>query len=229
MDVAERNKLAEENIKLVVVIATRMKMGLPHRVALDDLISDGNLGLLSAASRFDPSRGVKFTTWASKRIRGAMMDGLRDRNWSPRRVLKRITVFNGTIQTLQHELGRPPRSLEIAERMGIDLEEVRAIEFDIVSTRDGHAPGFPDPKDLMRDHAASSKPVDQDMSFEDQVDVLTSRLSGRNKLIFKLYHVEGLTMKAVAGKIGMSESRICQILRKITLKLTGPDRLRIPA
>src|SRR6266581_7994619 len=118
-----RNRLVEMYLPLVKYNGERIWSRLPEGVELDDLVSAGVFGLMDAIDAFDLSRGVKFETYCVPRIRGAMLDELRTMDWVPRLVRSKHTKVEEARKTLEAALGRPPRPEELAERMGISLEE----------------------------------------------------------------------------------------------------------
>src|SRR5262245_2896945 len=119
-----RNQLVERYLPLVKYNAERIWARLPDGVELDDLISAGVFGLMDAIDAFDINRGVKFETYCVPRIRGAMLDELRTMDWVPRLVRSKATRMEETRKRLEAELGRPPRPEEMADRLGVPLEQL---------------------------------------------------------------------------------------------------------
>src|SRR5215213_3227255 len=118
-----RNRLVERYLPLVKYNGERIWARLPEGVELDDLISAGVFGLMDAIDAFDMSRGVKFETYCVPRIRGAMLDELRTMDWVPRLVRSKASKLNEATKTLEAELGRPPSHDEMAEKLGVPVEE----------------------------------------------------------------------------------------------------------
>src|SRR5256885_14311907 len=125
-----RNQLVELYLPLVKYNAERIWARLPDGVDLDDLISAGVFGLMDAIDAFDLDRGVKFETYCVPRIRGAMLDELRTMDWVPRLVRSKASRLEETRKALEAALGRPPRSEEMAQRLGTTLEEFEKISGD---------------------------------------------------------------------------------------------------
>src|SRR3712207_3940148 len=119
-----RNRLVEQYLHLVKYNGERIWARLPEGVELDDLISAGVFGLMDAIDAFDLSRGVKFETYCVPRIRGAMLDELRTMDWVPRLVRSKHTKMEEARKSLEAKLGRPPRPEELAERLGVPLEQL---------------------------------------------------------------------------------------------------------
>src|SRR6266851_1689739 len=122
--VEHRNQLVEIYLPLVKYNAERIWSRLPDGVELDDLISAGIFGLMDAIEAFDPTRGVKFETYCVPRIRGAMLDELRTMDWVPRLVRSKASKMEAARKELEAALGRPPRPEELAEKLGIPLEQI---------------------------------------------------------------------------------------------------------
>ena len=124
----KREELILEHISLIKYHAYRIATQLPPNIEINDLINAGVLGLMDAIEKFEPSRGVKFKTYAELRIRGAMIDSLRELDWAPRSLRKKSKELSKASQKLQQELGREVSDQEICEEMGIDLEELYKLE-----------------------------------------------------------------------------------------------------
>src|SRR5262249_22639658 len=120
---ADQNKLVEHMAPLVKRIAYHFMVRLPASVQVDDLIQAGLLGLQDAAKNFDDTQGAQFETYAIQRIRGSMLDELRQADWLPRNVRKNLRRIEAAISTLEQRLGRPPREQELADALSVSLEE----------------------------------------------------------------------------------------------------------
>ncbi|MEE8578120.1 MAG: sigma-70 family RNA polymerase sigma factor, partial [candidate division Zixibacteria bacterium] len=119
-----RKNLLSKYIPLVRNVATRMAMGFPRSVELNDLVSTGVIGLIEAFKNFDPERGVKFETYAVPRIRGAILDELRALDWVPRSTRAKSREIERAHMALENDLGRPPEKTELAKRMNLTLREL---------------------------------------------------------------------------------------------------------
>lgn len=129
-----RNLLMENYLRIVKYTADRIYAKLPDKVELDDLISAGIFGLMDAIDAFDPERGVKFETYCTPRIRGAILDELRSMDWVPRLVRSRAHQLENALQTLEAHLGRMPTDSEIANEMELDMDNFRKLQRDATAT-----------------------------------------------------------------------------------------------
>lgn len=157
----DRKALVEGHVELVRYLARRIAKDLPGWMERDDLISYGWFGLIDAAERFDPERGVKFQTFATPRIRGAILDGLRDMDWAPRSVRSAARAVAQATEQLNHDLGRPPSVTEIAEHLGLAESEAHAAKWEesvsyVDSLHGSQAGGEEDHHDHDVPHAPSS-------------------------------------------------------------------------
>src|SRR5437762_13837568 len=127
MTAAERDALINETLPVIRHIAHRVATRLPANVEIRDLINAGVLGLLDAVEKFEPERGVKFKTYAEVRIRGAILDSLRNRDWAPRSLRKKSKDLERMYADLSQKLGRPATDEEVSEAMGENIEEFNAM------------------------------------------------------------------------------------------------------
>ena len=207
-----------------------MGSGLPAHVEEADLISYGLVGLISAIERYEPEREIKFETYAIPRIRGAIIDELRALDWVPRSVRARAREIERANVKLEHKLQRAPTDEEIADELGIELEEFQESLIQIsnstiaaldelwtVSDSSGDQvslldtiqdPGSPDP----------AKVVDA-TDLKDRVADAIARLPEREKLVIALYYYENLTLREIGEVLGVTESRISQLHTKAVLRL----------
>jgi RNA polymerase sigma factor for flagellar operon FliA len=224
----DRNVLVMQELSQVYYIAQRIRERLPQHVELEDLVNAGVIGLLEASRTFDVSKNAQFKTFAKFRIRGAILDSLRDSDWGSRYIRRRGREIVEATAQLEGRLGRHPTESEVAEEMGLELEHLRRIKQQIdglhitgqqmATTGDGSelldviesAPNLvdPDPYDLclqgeMKAHLAEA----------------ISKLSEREQLILSLYYREELTMKEIAEVVGVALSRVSQIRQATMVKL----------
>ena len=207
-----------------------MGSGLPAHVEEADLISYGLVGLISAIERYEPEREIKFETYAIPRIRGAIIDELRALDWVPRSVRARAREIERANVKLEHKLQRAPTDEEIADELGIELEEFQESLIQIsnstiaaldelwtVSDSSGDQvslldtiqdPGSPDP----------AKVVDA-TDLKDRVADAIARLPEREKLVIALYYYENLTLREIGEVLGVTESRVSQLHTKAVLRL----------
>lgn len=230
-----RNELLEQYAHIVRFNAERIRTKLPTEVELDDLISAGMFGLIDAIEAFDIDRGVKFETYCSPRVRGAILDELRSMDWVPRLVRNRSQKIQSTIKSLQNELGRAPSSEEVAERIGVSRTEfVRmsrdstAVTMTSLSRRTGSGDSTRDMSelDILRDERAVN-PVSE-MQKLDLRNLIQQGLTSTERLILILYYYEEMTMKEIGVTLDLSESRVSQmhsaIVERLRAQLKQRDR-----
>ncbi|MCE8014878.1 RNA polymerase sigma factor FliA [Halomonas sp. MCCC 1A17488] len=210
----EQADLLDEYLPLVRRQALSMQVRLPSSIELDDLIQAGTVGLLEAMGRFDASQGASFATFASQRIRGAMLDELRSRDWLPRSVRRNARAVDEAVRRLEQSLGRPAEETEIAGELDMGLEEYRQLLSD---TNSGHLLPF---EALM---AEGVEPGIEDASIDTPYRMLIDEekrrqlaegieaLPEREKLLMALYYQEELNLKEIGVVLGVTESRVCQL------------------
>lgn len=226
-DPAAREELAVGYLPLVKFVAGRVRMTLPAFVDEDDLVGYGVLGLLDAMGKFDPSRGVKFETYAVTRIRGAILDGLRALDWVPTHVRQRVRELQGVYARLEGQLGRPATDEEVAAEMGVTPSELsqritEAACTSLVSLEGLWAAEQREGPVLssLPDREAPD-PVEM-AEWEERKEVLAwaiERLPERERLIITLFYYEGLTLKEIARLLGVSPGRVSQLHAQAMLRL----------
>ncbi len=221
-----RNMLMENYRYLVKYVAERLHSKLPDKVELDDLTSAGTFGLMDAIDAYDPSRGVKFETYCSPRIRGSILDELRSMDWVPRLVRARASQLIRATQSLETHLGRKPTPKETAEKLDIDMEEFGRLQ------RDANAVGLvslntkyndDDDEKNIREIDVIKDERSQDPLTEAQKrdlrNLLTKGLTRAERLIIVLYYYEEMTMKEIGATLDLSESRVSQMHSSIVARL----------
>ena len=217
-DEESRNWLLEHYLPLVKYTAERVYTKLPEEVDVDDLISVGVFGLMDALAAFDETRGVKFETYCTPRIRGAILDELRSMDWVPRLVRSRAHKLGQALRALEAELGRTPTQPELAKRMRLPMSEFRKLH------RDAFAVGVVSlsRKWFETDSNKDVREIDvlEDQGSEDPFrvaqrrdlkDLITRGLSRAERLIILLYYFEEMTMKEIGETLDLSESRVSQM------------------
>ena len=216
--VLERNHKIEQFVPLVRRMAHHLLARLPASVQADDLIQAGMIGLMDAAGRFEEGHGAQFETYASQRIKGAMLDELRANDWMPRGVRKAQRDIEKAIGRLEHRLGRSPTEPEVAREMNLPLDQyqdmladargAQLIHFDEVDSEDDNEPF------LDRNGAnGGADPLEQlkDARFRKSLVAAIEGLPEREKLLMGLYYEQELNFKEIAAVLGVTESRICQL------------------
>jgi RNA polymerase sigma factor for flagellar operon FliA len=223
-DVTIRNILAEEYLPIVKYVSDRMIERLPHNVQVEDLCSSGMFGLLDAISKFDTSRGVKFETYCVGRIRGSILDELRNMDWVPRLTRARSNKLEGAYVKLERELGRAPTDVEVAREMRISIEELDTLHREVsgasvvpIHHRSLEKEQEPLGVDVMED-ARIEGPF-TDSAKRDFVLYCKTKLSTKERYILMLYYYDDLTLKEIGRILGLSESRVCQLHAKLVTRL----------
>lgn len=209
------------HLPLVQTVVDRVAAHLPPHVDRDDLFHAGVIGLIDALVKFDPSRDNAFSTYAVLRIRGAVIDELRARDWVPRGARERAKAYQLAVSELSQQLGRLPRDDELANRLGIDLallpelesQSTLASQVSIDTSIGDGAIG----DGLSRRDDETSDPG-RHMEADDRRRMLTkmlATLTEQERLVVKLYYFENLMMKEIAAILGVTESRICQIHSRV--------------
>jgi len=221
-----RNLLMEHYRPLVKYTAERLHSKLPGKVELDDLISAGTFGLVDAIDAFDPTRGVKFETYCSPRIRGSILDELRSMDWVPRLVRARAHQLRKAMQSLEVHLGRKPTETETAEELDMDIEEfdrlrkdANAIGIVSLNTKYNDVEGEKDIRevDIIKDIKSEDPLIEAQK--RDLKNLLTKGLTRAERLIIVLYYYEEMTMKEIGATLDLSESRVSQMHSSIVARL----------
>jgi RNA polymerase sigma factor FliA len=224
-----RDRLILTYAPLVKYVAGRLGSGLPAHVDDEDLASYGLLGLIGAIERFDPSRDVKFETYAMGRIKGAIIDELRSLDWVPRSVRSRARQIERTIGELEAKLGRAPTDEEIAGKLGVTEEELDDDLFQISRTSIAAldelwtVSGGGDQVSLIDTIEDTSGPspttaLDETELREAMADAIAG-LPEREKIVITLYYYEELTLREIGEVLGVTESRVSQLHTKAVLRL----------
>ena len=225
-----RDRLILTYAPLVKYVAGRLGASLPAHVEESDLVSYGLLGLISAIERYEPSRDVKFETYAVTRIRGSIIDELRSMDWVPRSIRARARDIERAIVRLEGEFGRAPTDEEIAGKLEISTDELDQSLLDIsrssIAALDelwtsSAVSGDPVALiDTLEDPAAAAPEVE--LSATEVKEVLgeaIARLPEREKLVVTLYYYEELTLREIGEVLGVTESRVSQLHTKVILRL----------
>jgi len=223
-----KDELVLRYLPLVEQVASRMKMGLPDSVQVDELVNSGIIGLIGAIENFDLKRGFKFETYAVNRIRGSILDSLRDYDWMPRSIRSKTKALESALVKLEGMLGRVPSDEEVATELDLDLEGyfsmIDEVKVATILSLDQPVAGSEGELtalvDLLEDEDAESL---SDRVEWGEVKELTkqmiSKLSQQERLVISLYYYEELTLREIGEVLGISESRVSQIHSRIILTL----------
>jgi RNA polymerase sigma factor FliA len=204
------DQLVLKHAELVKRIAYHLAGRLPSSVEVDDLIQAGMLGLLEAAANFAEGRGASFETYAGIRIRGAMLDGLRKLDWAPRSVHRKARDVAAAIREIEAEIGREARDSDIAEKMGVPLDEYHRIVQDAAGCQ------VTSLHDDEREVDAADPGADpfRDVANEGFKRALADAIAGlpeRERMVMSMYYDDELNLKEIGAVLSVSESRVCQI------------------
>ncbi|WP_410497425.1 RNA polymerase sigma factor FliA [Chitinibacter sp. S2-10] len=215
----------KQHAALVRKIAYHMMSRLPASVEVDDLIQVGLMGLMEAARNFDEEAGVQFETFASQRIRGAMLDELRNADWLPRQARKNMREIERAIVLLEQQLGRAPLESEVAKALNVAIEDYQIMLGDarghqLLHYEDLDLDGDNDQLDIYAaDHDANPVDILSDESFRGHLIEAIALLPEREKLLMALYYDEELNLKEIGAVLGVSESRVCQLHSQAVARL----------
>jgi RNA polymerase sigma factor for flagellar operon FliA len=224
---AARDQVVLDHLSLVKAIAIRVHESLPVHVDLDDLIHAGVLGLFDAASKYNPDKKVVFQSYAKHRVKGAILDSLRQLDWASRDLRKRQKQLDSVTQDLMTRLGRAPTEAEIAEKLGLGIERWRRVALELKNLGLVSASALrPDPE--------NSAPIEFPATPDSRPDnicahrQLSSVLAGAmktlperyQKVVF-LYYTDEMTMKEIGEVLGVNESRVSQIHKTALEKMAA--------
>ncbi|ADW18387.1 RNA polymerase, sigma 28 subunit, SigD/FliA/WhiG [Desulfobulbus propionicus DSM 2032] len=223
----DRSQLIRENMPLVELVVQRMTPQVPSFMTKEDMISAAMVGLVDAANKFDPTKGVKFKTFAEYRVRGAIFDEMRKLDWFSRSMRDKQNTLTQTMLRLERQLGRSPEEEEMAREMALSIDEYRDLLAEVshlgcVSlhetldhTEDGRSfldsledIGGPVPDDLLEKEEMTRVMAE-----------ILEELSEKERLVIALYYYEELTQKEIAEVLSVSEGRVSQLHSQALLKL----------
>ena len=227
-DFRDHEFLITECLPLVKFIAHRISSRLPAHVEVDDLIHSGILGLMDAVKKFEPDRNIKFKTYAEQRIRGAILDGLRELDWVPRSLRRKKKDIENAYHLLEQQFGRAATDEEVADTLGLSLEELNKSLDELKGVtlgtfmdagEDGEGeslisfvpdPDAEDPQIMLQAHELQT-------ILKDAVD----KLPTKERFVVQLYYFDELTMKEIGTLLNITESRVSQLHTKSMLRLRG--------
>ena len=212
------NEMLRQYSPLVRRLAHQMMAKLPANVEVDYLIQVGMIGLADALSRFDAAQGVQIETFATQRIRGAMLDELRGADWLSRGTRKQQREIESAVHRLEQRLGRAPHELEIANEMGLSLGDYQEMLGKVRGTQLIYLEdmsGDEGDQDFLDRHVIDSGSDPLSLLQDDRmrhalVDAI-KKLPDREQLVMSLYYEEDMNLKEIAAVLGVTESRVCQL------------------
>ena len=222
-----REQLILEHASLIKYTAHRIALRVPPHIEVQDLIDAGVVGLIDAIEKYDPSKDVKFKTYAEFRIRGAILDELRSLDWVPRSVRKMLNKLEEAYVTLEHQIGRQATDEEVAEEMDLEMEDfhqllrqasgVSLVSIDQTLNNDNCHKTLLD----VTEDSPDKTPFSQFATSETKelIAKAINNLPEKERLVISLYYYEELTMKEIGKVLNLTESRVSQIHTKTILRL----------
>ena len=214
-----KDKVVEKYIPLVKYLASRIILGKSKYIEYEDLVSYGIVGLLDAINRYDATKGMKFSSYATLRIKGAMIDEIRKNRPISKGAMDKLAKYNESIQRLQNKFMREPSIKEIAIDLMISEAEVSQVEnyINYMAILSLESVIYSDDDDVtimetLEDKNAVSP--EESLEYKEQLEVLAEaieKLKDKDKLILKLYYYEKFTLKEIGKVLEVSESRVCQL------------------
>ncbi len=227
-DRANREQIIRDYVPLVKFVAHRIASRLPSHVELDDLIHSGILGLMDAVEKFDPDRNIKFKTYAELRVKGAILDGLRDLDWVPRSLRRKKKDIENAYHLLEQQLGRAATDEEVAAHLSITLDELHknldelkgvTLGTFLDAGEDGEGESMisfvPDPD------AEDPLGVFQAKELKNILKASVDLLPKKERFVVQLYYFDELTMKEIGTLLNITESRVSQLHTKAMFRLRG--------
>jgi len=217
----QRNVLVLHYTSLVRYVATKVAAGLPSMVEKDDLISYGMFGLMDAIEKFDLEKGVKFETYAVARIRGAIYDEIRALDWVPRSIRSKARDIERARGEVEAELGRPAEHQEVAQNLGLNMDEYWKLASEASVAPIEHLPG---PGSMTEDYTSHETKYDPSANPEElfEISEITELIADailamdeRSKTILVLYYLQEMTLAEIGQMLGVTESRVCQLQSKV--------------
>ena len=227
----KQNPRVVASLPFVEQLARRVAATMPHSIDIGDLIQDGVIGLIDAAHRFDESRGIKFETFAERRIRGAMIDALRKDAW-PRGVRRQRRELEAAREQLRRELGCEPSLADLAAKMGSDEKRLgrTIVRINTIESTSPLANGENLDESTLPAALMPSEPEQPDIAYEksetkDHIRAAIESLPAREQKVIGLYYYKEATMKQIGAEIGVNESRVSQLharaIRRLREALAG--------
>lgn len=223
----DRDQVILEHLPLVRVIAIRVHENLPVHVDIDDLVHAGIMGLFDAAKKFNPRKQVAFSSYAKHRIKGAILDSLRQLDWASRDLRRRHKQIEAATRDLAAVLQRNPTHAEVAEKLGVGEDRWRRMMIELRSVglvsasgrqpdhEDCAAPDFPAEQDTQPDHMCAQE------QLRGHLRLALGTLPERYRQVVQLYYAKEMTMREIGELMGINESRVSQIHKSALQKMAG--------
>jgi RNA polymerase sigma factor for flagellar operon FliA len=213
----DERRYLQEYVPLVRRMAHHLLMRLPASVQLDDIMQAGMMGLIDAVDRYDEAHGTQFETYATQRIRGAMLDELRANDWVPRSLRKTQRAIEGAIARAEQRLGRAPSEREIAKEMGVTLTDYQELLAEVKGCQLIYADDFGEGEgESLFERSGADPDSDplarlKDKRFREELVAAIEKLPEREKTVMGLYYEQELNLREIAAVLGVTESRVCQL------------------
>src|SRR5881396_2622943 len=222
---ASQNRRIVAGLPFVESLARRMAASMPNSIDIGDLVQDGVIGLIDAAHRFDEGRGIKFETFAERRVRGAMIDALRRDAW-PRGVRRQRRELDAARETLRRELGYEPSHAELAAKVGSDEKRLSRtiVRINTIESTSPLATGEHMDESSLPPALVPSEPDAPDAAYEknetrERIRVAIQSLPWRERKVIGLYYYGEVTMKHIGAEIGVNESRVSLAANRARVQL----------
>lgn len=229
-----KDQLVQRFLPLVKRIAYHLMARLPPSVQFDDLVQNGMIGLLDAINRYEEGFGAQFETYATQRVRGAMLDGLRESDWLPRNLRRELRRIESMITQLEQEKGRSPSESELADALGMSLPDYQKTLQDARGHQLLYFEDFSgdDDEDFLERHFTDDE-SDPSRILEDQnlratLVAAIERLPERERLMMALYYEQELNLREIGEVLGVTESRVCQLHSQAIARLRSQVVGEIP-
>ncbi len=224
----DRNALIRQYQPLVRKLAHHMMAKLPANVQVDDLIQVGLIGLSEALTRFEATQGVQFETFATQRIRGAMLDELRENDWASRGTRKSQKEIEESIRGLEHRLGRSPLESEIASDLGMSLSDYQSLLAKVRGTQlvylEDLSRSAEEEDSFLDRHMGDAEADPLNMLRNQRLRAAINNLPEREQYIMSMYYEQDMNLKEIAAVLDVTESRICQLHSQSIARLRAKMR-----
>lgn len=220
----DRTSAIERYGPMVRRMASQLIGRLPANVEFDDLVQAGMIGLFDAMTRYETDRGAQFETFATQRVRGAMLDELRGSDWLPRSVRRNQRAVESAIHRAEQRLGRAPAEADIAEELGLPLAEYQRLLDNARGAQLVHLDDYDDEGEAFLDRHVASSDVDPqeivgDSRFRQALVAAIEKLPERERLVMGMYYEQEMNLKEIGAVLGVTESRISQLHSQAVARL----------